>query len=148
MRALLHHMIAGNHMVAPMFAGVVPDMTSERIGADPVAAYRGSAASAAAAFGAPGALDADLHHPIAGTVHGRTLLGFRMADQLVHAWDLARATGQPTDLPVDLCDAAVMITQERFGAAPRPAGLMAPAQEVAANASPADRMAAFLGRRV
>jgi uncharacterized protein (TIGR03086 family) len=37
-----------------------------------------------------------------GEVSGRRLAGMRCFDLVVHAWDLARATGGDEDLPADL----------------------------------------------
>ena len=46
----------------------------------------------AQAFAAPGALDATVHHPMLDMT-GADLLGHRVVDLTVHAWDLARSLG-------------------------------------------------------
>jgi uncharacterized protein (TIGR03086 family) len=43
------------------------------------------------------------HHPI-GDVSGADLLGFRVTDLTLHAWDLARAIGADDTLDVDLVE--------------------------------------------
>ena len=113
-----------------------------------VDAYRASAHAATTAFAEPGALARSVLHPISGEVTGELYLGFRLADQAAHVWDLARACGLVVELPTAVCEAAIDTTRQRFGDGPRPLGMMEAARFVAADAEPADRMAGFLGRRV
>lgn len=76
----------------------------------------------------------------------------RMVEQVViemlaHGWDLARATGQSTDLAPDIATATLPAVQQIYGDLPRTAGgSFAPARPVRADANPADRLAAYLGR--
>ena len=70
------------------------------LGADPVAAWKHSSAVELAAFAEPGALDRTVHHPV-GDVPAEVFLGFRINDYLLHAWDLARATGGDETLDPD-----------------------------------------------
>ncbi len=68
---------------------------------------------------------------------------------VLHAWDLAKATGQPTDLAPEVAEAALPSIQAIYGDLPRtPGGSFAPAQPAPEGASPADRLAAYLGRTV
>ncbi|MDP9370240.1 MAG: hypothetical protein M3Q03_18535 [Chloroflexota bacterium] len=68
---------------------------------------------------------------------------------LIHGWDLARATGQRTDLAPDLAERSLGSWRAWFGDRPRGAsGLFDPEQPVPEGAGAADRLAAFLGRRV
>ena len=65
-----------------------------------------------------------------------------------HGWDLAKATGQSTDLDPALAEqileVAAMIVPDQFrGPEPMPFG---PAVEPPAGAPVADRLAAFFGR--
>lgn len=69
-------------------------------------------------------------------------------DTFTHAWDLARATGQSSDLDPELAEqllagAKASIPDSVRGAEPMPFG---PEQTAPANATAADRLAAFLGR--
>ncbi len=71
-------------------------------------------------------------------------------DTLTHAWDLAKATGQNTDLAPDLAEqllagARVAISDDVRGDEPMPFGKEQPCPE---GASAADRLAAFLGRTI
>src|SRR5271169_1544999 len=96
-RELLNHVVAGNWWAAALSSGATIEGVGTRLdgdvlGDDPLAAYDRSA-QAAAAFEAPGALDA----PCAvsyGPVPGALYAGHRFIDVFVHGWDLAVATGQ------------------------------------------------------
>jgi uncharacterized protein (TIGR03086 family) len=46
------------------------------------------------AWSRPGVLDRPCHHALLGSVPGSLALGIHAADNLVHGWDLAVATGQ------------------------------------------------------
>jgi uncharacterized protein (TIGR03086 family) len=105
-RFLVNHIVAGNLWVAPLVGGSTIEEVGDRydgdiLGDDPLAAYDRSAAEAAEAFRAPGAMEA----PVAvsyGPVPGSVYAGHRFMDVLIHGWDVARATGQDTTLDPDL----------------------------------------------
>ena len=72
-------------------------------------------------------------------------------EQFTHGWDLARAAGQHTDLDPELAAellgvARLAITDDFRG--PDGQALFGPVREASAGASPADQLAAFLGRAV
>src|SRR5476651_2023662 len=110
---LLNHIVSGNYWAAALAAGKSIDDVGDRLdgdtlGDDPAAAYRASAELAAAAFNAPGAMDA----PCAvsyGPVPGSVYCGHRVLDVVIHGWDLAKATGQDTTLDPELVDAVAAI---------------------------------------
>ena len=82
----------------------------------PSPAYDASADSAAAAFEAPGALDAPCavsYGPVPGSIYA----GHRFIDVLIHGWDLASATGQPTDLDPQLVDACWDVVRPQLSTA-------------------------------
>jgi uncharacterized protein (TIGR03086 family) len=101
-RELLNHIVAGNLWAVELGSGktiadVGDSLDGDVLGDDPRAAYDTSAEAAAAVFEAPGALD----RPCAvsyGPVPGSMYAGHRFIDVFIHGWDLAKATGQPTDL--------------------------------------------------
>lgn len=70
-----------------------------------------------------------------------------VVESLVHGWDLAEATGQPSDIDPDLCavawDNVQGVTDELRGAG-RP---FRPAIGVPDDAPAADRLVAWLGRQ-
>ena len=43
------------------------------------------------------------------------LAEFRVVGLVSHGWDLARATGQNSDLAPDVCEAALSIARQRLG---------------------------------
>ncbi len=70
-------------------------------------------------------------------------------DAFVHGWDLAKSTGQPTDLDPQLASQLLAAARSMVPESFRGADGQAPfGVEVAVteNAPPADRLAAFLGR--
>jgi uncharacterized protein (TIGR03086 family) len=73
----------------------------DALGDDPAAAFRAGAAELEAAFAAPGAMEGTVHHP-AADMPGAQFIGFRVTDQLLHAWDLARAIGTDETLDADV----------------------------------------------
>ena len=70
------------------------------------------------------------------------------ADTVIHAWDIAKATGQPTSLDPGLCEAVLAwgrtVMRDEYR---RPGGGFGPEVAVPASAPACDRLAAFYGRR-
>src|ERR1700687_646814 len=76
---------------------------SEAAGTDPVTACESAVRSVRAASAEPGALERTVHHLI-GDIPGSRLLGMRIADSVVHSWDLATATGVDPGLDEQLVE--------------------------------------------
>src|SRR5260370_1365174 len=97
---------------------------------------------------APDGLSRSFQLPF-GTLPGAAFIGLRTTDVLTHAWDLAQATGQSTDLDPELAAEALEASQERISPAfrgpGRPFGEQQPCPE---GRSKADELAAFLRRVV
>ena len=74
-----------------------------------------------------------------------TTLGIAFADQLLHGWDLAKATGQDTAMPPGLAEAAYQTIHGRFTDEQRK-GVFKPEIEVGADVSAQDRLLAYTGR--
>lgn len=72
-------------------------------------------------------------------------LGIAFADQLLHGWDLARATGQDATMPDGLAQAAYDVIHGRFTEEQRQ-GVFKPAVPVGDDASPQQRLLAYTGR--
>lgn len=152
-RRLVNHIVGGAHWFAiTTNAGAAPaDDTTEATDytdVDVLAAYDRGTTAAMAAFGADGAMERNIALPF-GSFPGAAFLGLATVDQFTHAWDLAKATGQSTDLAPELAEqllagAQAMISPEFRGAdGVAPFG---PEQRVDPAAPAADRLAAFLGR--
>jgi uncharacterized protein (TIGR03086 family) len=148
-RTLLCHMIAGNERFAVVARGEPiesrPAMGSFT-GDDAADAYRSSAAAVSAAWHDPAALERTARLPI-GEVPGDVALAIHTVETIVHGWDLAKATGQPTDIEPELCavawEASKGIGTELRGPG-RPFG---PVVFVPPTASDTDRLVAWLGRQ-
>ena len=110
--------------------------------------YRRSAAAASAAFARPETAGRTFTLAV-GAVPGDVALWIALATASVHGWDLATATGQnPTIEPgiaeplLDFMTGFVTVELRR-----QPRRLFAPEVAASTDASPSDRLVAFLGRR-
>jgi uncharacterized protein (TIGR03086 family) len=148
-RELLNHIVGGNYWAAELAAGKTIDEVGDRLdgdtlGDDPSAAYRASAEAAAAAFNAPGAMDA----PCAvsyGPVPGSVYCGHRIVDVAIHGWDLAKATGQDTTIDPELVDAVAAIVAPQVDLLSG-SGMFGTTVVVAADADAQTRLLSQLGR--
>jgi uncharacterized protein (TIGR03086 family) len=143
-KALIDHVIAGNQRVVERARGQVA-----RLPEDLGAAHRSSAGVAQDTFAAPQALTRTYQLPI-GELPGSAFIELRTSDLLVHAWDLAVATGQPTDLDPELAEYVLAISKDMMSrpglrGAGRPFGVEQPCGD---ERPAADRLAAFLGREL
>jgi len=103
---LADHVLGGNRFAVPLLAGASAEDAFGQAFAggfdgDPVVQFDESASAQLEAFRRAGALDAVVHHPV-GEIDGRTFLGFRLGDLLLHGWDLARSTGGDDELDEEL----------------------------------------------
>jgi uncharacterized protein (TIGR03086 family) len=142
---LLEHVIGGNYRVAeragrPKQAPLRPEGLAE--------AHEHSAAIAHETFASPGAMTAVFELPI-GPVPGKSFIRMRTTDLLAHAWDLAVATGQPTNLDPELAAEMLADARQHLGPElPGPGKPFGEEQPCATDRLPADQLAAFLGRAV
>jgi len=146
-RDLLNHLVGGNLAFAAILTGQTPpDRGADHLGDDPASAYRRSGQALQEAFAQPGVLDEVFTVPI-GPVPGAVALHLRITEILVHGWDLARATGQPTTgLPEDLAEYELEFSRGKLDDIPAGQRPFAPPQPVAATAPAIDRLVACLGR--
>lgn len=142
---LIDHVIGGNERVGIWSGGGdIPPARPDDI----VAAHRASADAAQEIFARPDGMSTMFKLPF-GEVPGQVFVGMRTSDVLTHAWDLAFATDQPTDLDPELAAeqlvAARAFVRPEFRGPGRPFG-----HELSCSPerSPADQLAAFLGRKV
>jgi uncharacterized protein (TIGR03086 family) len=144
-RQLLNHLVGGNKMfTARLTGGPDVDRAADHVGPDHVASFHASVADLRTAFAADGALDGMYPGPF-GEAPGHTLARMRVNELMVHAWDLARATGQSTDLDPELA-AECLEDMRRLQEAGRGAPMFAPAQAYPEDATVADQLAAIAGR--
>jgi len=113
------------------------------------AAFRREADRVIAAFRAPGAMDKIVEMPFGG-IPGSVCVWIAAGDIFTHGWDLARATGQPSDLDPELSGQLLAQIEKLLPDAMRgPEGEapFGPKVDVAGSAAAADRLAAFQGRQ-
>ena len=72
-------------------------------------------------------------------------LGIAFADQLIHGWDLAKASGQDATMPDGLADAAYNMIHGKFTDDQRK-GTFKPEVPVGPDASAQDKLLAYTGR--
>jgi uncharacterized protein (TIGR03086 family) len=149
---LINHIVGGQYFFAtaangePLSTDPAPDFSA----ADFNSAFAAGNEQCLAAFGADGAMEKIMHLPF-GDMPGSAFVGLAAVDTFIHGWDLARATGQNSDLNPEL--AAGLLAGARMAIAPAfrgPDGKAPFGPELTApdGASNADQLAAFLGRVV
>lgn len=112
---------------------------------DPAAGWRTHHAAVVAALAGPGVAQTAYESHFGPATIGATMADFYGFDLAVHAWDVARAAGQP--VPFDDAEAAELRrTAEGWGPAIRMEGVCGPEVAVAEDASPTDALLGFLGR--
>jgi uncharacterized protein (TIGR03086 family) len=146
-RALLEHLVGGNHLFAASASGTDVDWSAregDRLGGDPAAAWAASADAVTRAFA-----DADLDREVEmrfGCVPVRQAILVHFVDVLAHGWDLAVARGLDTTLDDELASAAIDIVAfyppDLFGTPT----YFAAQRTAPAGATPGDRLVAALGR--
>lgn len=153
-RDLVNHIVGGSQWFGTSMAAGgadddgsnLPDFTDQ----DYLAIYDDGAEKSVAAFDADGAMEQIVKLPF-GEFPGAVFLGLATTDVLVHGWDLAKATGQSTDLSPELSS---QLLEANRGAIPDefrgPDGKapFGPEQQAPAGACATDQLAAYLGRTV
>lgn len=107
-----------------------PDLLSD----DPAADFKAIQAEVLTTYEEPGVIDKT-----------GPSLGIAFADQLLHGWDLARATGQDATMPDGLPEAAYDMIHGRFTDDERK-GVFKPEVDVPSGATAQDRLLAYTGR--
>ncbi|MFP5319593.1 MAG: TIGR03086 family metal-binding protein [Acidimicrobiia bacterium] len=147
-RALAGHLVGVNRTFASAAGGgpLEPELDeASESAASLVAAYERSAGDAVRAFSRPGVLDATLAVP-SGSVSGELALALALLDNLVHGWDVAKATGQDTAIDPQLAGVGLEVARRLVTDELRAAGAFGPAVPVDADAPVHDRLAGFVGR--
>jgi uncharacterized protein (TIGR03086 family) len=149
-RDLLNHVIGGGHMFAAGLRGETfeggatpPDF----VGNDHRAAFQTSMDGFSAALANTNDLDKMVSLPF-GTLPAVAALQLAAGDLLVHAWDLAQATGQAFNPPTDFVEASYAFFNVAVTDDLRSAGMFGPAVPAATDASALTKLLAHAGRRV
>lgn len=152
-RGVVNHIVGGSNWttnIANGLGSVWPE--GDLIGsADPLQAHQDAHDAMLAAYDDPEAWDRTMQGPM-GEMPASLVLTFRTSELLHHAWDVAKATGQSTDIAPEQSQALLDGMSAGFAHFDRnDPGFQQqfmPPQPVADEAPAADRLAAFLGKRV
>lgn len=148
-RTVVAHVVVGDAQVPVLLSGGTVERVEEFnpsvLGPNPLSTWRGTALAAIRAFAAPGALEKRYAHPI-GDVSGRTIIGFRITDSLVHGWDIARALGTEVLLDPEICEYLLDFWFPLAKSLPE-SGYYAPSVMPPDGADVATRLLALLGRK-
>jgi len=148
-RDLVNHLVGGGTIFAASFRGESVEMESampDMLGDDATSAWDGVIASFETAVSAPGAMDREVVLPFA-TLPAQVALDIASFDLLVHAWDLARATGQSFDPPDNVVTAGRQVADTMVDGL-RDGDTFTDAVDAPPGASLIDQLAAFCGRTV
>jgi uncharacterized protein (TIGR03086 family) len=149
-RDVVNHIVGGStYFAVTAETGAAPPFSEgDYTTGDYKAEFRAGADRAVAAFSAPDAMDKIMKLPF-GDFPGSVFVLVAANDIFTHGWDLAKATGQSTDLdPViaaPLLEAAQLIPDEFRG--PEGQAPFGPKVDVPASGTAADKLAGFMGRR-
>jgi uncharacterized protein (TIGR03086 family) len=150
-RDLLNHMIGCAEMFAGAAAGEPSSINpfgtpDDVVGVDPSATYDDAATRMVSLWRQHG-LDGTVPL-LRGDSPAQVACTIAMCDQLVHAWDLAQATGQQYDADAEAVDAAWDFTKENMGPEGRGEGKpFAQIVEISDSEPKVEQLMAFMGRR-
>ena len=147
---LVNHIVGGQYFFAAGATGAPPSAEETDYAAgDFVAAFDEGAQHSLAAFRVDGVMEKMLTLPF-GQMPGSAFLGLAATDTFTHGWDLAKATGQDTDLAPELASQLLAGAKQAIAPAFRSedGAVFGPEQTAPAGACNADQLAAFLGRKV
>jgi len=151
-RDVLNHITGGAEMFTiAVTEGKVPDeklgqlMVGDNLGSDYKAAFAAASDRAQQAFGAPGVAEKMVTLPF-GEMPAGVAVNFAIFDVTTHTWDLAKGTGQGTDLDPEVLGAALDAAQMMLNDDFRALGLFGEPVPVADDAPMQDRLAGITGR--
>lgn len=152
-RALLNHTVEAIQGFATCAAGGPPPIIDfsaappDIVGDDPTGAFRQAADAALAAWSRDGVMEGTVRLP-PGELPGNIAIGINLLDTYIHAWDIAKATGQDFTLDPKLAAVALETLKRIIGPeARRPDGPFGPEVPIADNAPVGDTLIAFTGRQ-
>jgi uncharacterized protein (TIGR03086 family) len=151
-RDLLGHLVGGGTMLGMALKGepmeTDPDAPMpDLLGDDPQAAWDQAIQVFFDGADSDGAMERTLDLEF-GPTPGAVLLDIISFDLLVHAWDLAQATGQDFDPPADIVEPAMAIAKGMLAPEMRDGDTFAAEVTPPQGASRIEQLAAFTGRAV
>ena len=152
-RDVINHVVGGATMFAECVEqGSVPDerlghlMGGDNLGDDFKGAFHAASDRASVAFNGEGALEKMVKLPF-GEMPAGVALNIAVMDVMTHALDVAKATGQTVD-DDEVLETALTIGRQLITDDFRRPGVFDAEQPAPPDASVADRLLAFAGRRV
>lgn len=147
---LIDHMVGAQHWGRSAMEGVEATENGEGSHQGDWQALFASASQACLdSFCADGAMEKTVN-PGFGDMPAAGMLGLVMNDTFQHAWDLAKATGQDTNLAPEMAQQILAASQQMIQPAFRSeeGAIFGMEKQAPEGASAADQLAAFLGRDV
>lgn len=146
---LINHLVGAQYFFEASVKGESDEGETDFSATDFLSAFDEASQRSLAAFNADGAMDQTLTLPW-GQMPAVAFAGLAATDTFTHGWDLARATGQSTDLAPELAARLLVGARQAIQPAFRNAegNPFGPEQTAPVGASSADQLAAFLGRKV
>lgn len=143
---LVDHICTGTHMIAGGLAGEAPPEEMPDFMAEGPAKAWAQAAQHLSSVATPEVMNS-LHEMPFGHVPGEAAVSVIVADQVTHAWDLAKATDQPFTPSEELAQFALSTWQPFAPVEGRTGDAFKPAIDIRDDAPITDRLAAFTGRQ-
>lgn len=149
-KRLVDHLLFVQQMFASGPAGgtIAPPTgpPPELVGDDPAGQYEEARKATIHAYSQPGTLEGTVKGS-SGDVPAMQVLGIAFCDQLIHGWDIAKATGQDATMPEDLAAVAWQLLDGRISDEARgPGKNFRAAVPVPDDASTQDKLVAYCGR--
>jgi uncharacterized protein (TIGR03086 family) len=152
-RDIINHVVGGATMFSECVEqGSVADerlgqlMGGDNLGDDYKGAYHAASDRARAAFGQEGALEKMVKLPF-GEMPAGVALNIAIMDVMTHGCDLAKATGQTID-DEEILNTALEVGRQLITADFRVPGVFGAEQTAPDDASTADKLLAFAGRKL
>ena len=147
---VINHVVGGAQFFTAGMRGQQPAEAQDWAAGDYMASFDAAVAECLDCFAEEGAMEKMVAMPF-GEMPGSAVMGLAATDVFTHGWDMARATGQSTDLAPELAAGMLAQSQQSVSADWRGADGQAPfgaEQQCADGSCSADQLAAFLGRQV
>lgn len=150
-RDVVNHLVSEDLWAVPLFEGarieeVGDSFDGDVLGDDPKDAWKAASSAAMTTIEAAGAMERIVHLSF-GDFPGRDYTLQLFADHLIHAWDLARATGSDEHLDPLLVDACTRWFEGPVESAYRAGGAIAERPEIPQDVDAQTRLLAMWGRR-
>jgi len=149
-RDLIAHVYKGTMRIEAMGKGIAAetvDFRTQELPDDLLGGFQDRVAAGRQVWADDAALSRTVTAPW-GKTPGALAIGGYLTEALAHGWDLAIATGRPSEIDSTLAEAALQVAQLAIPAEGRdqmPFGEVVPCS---ADASPSDRFVAWMGRKV